>query len=270
MEMTGERPVHGETPDALLALHEAGYREVGARLGPGAVLDAGCGLGFLTARLAAPERRVVGLDYDLRAAAHAARAEKRAGLSVAAGDAARLPFRDRVFDWACSSHLIEHFDTPARHVAELARVLRDGGTAFFLTPNAPWDFENPYHLVLFDAEDLASLLGSHFEEVRVLGLDASPRAAADFARRRAKAVRLLGRLDPFDLRHRLPRRWWVAAYRVLLPLSYRLLARGDLGGRSGITAADYTLSGEVRATTPVLFGVASSPRRGARVDRGGT
>jgi SAM-dependent methyltransferase len=267
--MTGERPVHGETPDALLALHEAGYREVARRLGNGAVLDAGCGLGFLTARLAAPGRLVVGVDYDLRAAAGAARSGGGAGLSVATGDAARLPFRDGAFDWVCSSHLIEHFDTPARHVAELARVLRRGGTAFFLTPNAPWDFENPYHLVLFDAEDLASLLSSYFEDVRVLALDASPRAAADFARRRAKAARLLRRLDPFDLRHRVPRRWWVAAYRVALPLSYRLLAQGDRGGRSGITAADYVLADEVGAATTVLFGVASSPRPPARGAGGG-
>ena len=38
------------------------------------------------------------------------------------------------FDWACSSHLIEHFDDPEGHVRELARVLGDGGTAFFSRP----------------------------------------------------------------------------------------------------------------------------------------
>ena len=33
MKLTGERPMEGRTPDSLLALHEAGYREVAARLG---------------------------------------------------------------------------------------------------------------------------------------------------------------------------------------------------------------------------------------------
>ena len=33
--LTGERPMAGATPDSLLALHDAGYREVAARLGAG-------------------------------------------------------------------------------------------------------------------------------------------------------------------------------------------------------------------------------------------
>ena len=45
MKLTGERPMEGSTPDSLLALHDAGYREVLARLGPGRVLDVGCGVG---------------------------------------------------------------------------------------------------------------------------------------------------------------------------------------------------------------------------------
>ena len=45
MKLTGERPMEGATPDSLLALHDAGYREVVARLGPGVVVDVGCGVG---------------------------------------------------------------------------------------------------------------------------------------------------------------------------------------------------------------------------------
>ena len=66
MKLTGERPMEGATPDSLLALHDAGYREVVARLGPGVVLDVGCGVGDETARLAAPDRLVVGVDYSAR------------------------------------------------------------------------------------------------------------------------------------------------------------------------------------------------------------
>src|SRR5271154_2492857 len=56
VKLTGERPMEGATPDSLLALHDAGYREVIARLGPGVVLDVGCGVGTETSRLAAPDR----------------------------------------------------------------------------------------------------------------------------------------------------------------------------------------------------------------------
>ena len=64
MRLTGERPMEGHTPDSLLALHDAGYREVIARLGPGRVLDVGCGVGAETVRLGGSDRQVVGVDYD--------------------------------------------------------------------------------------------------------------------------------------------------------------------------------------------------------------
>ena len=64
VKLTGERPMEGATPDSLLALHDAGYREVVARLGPGVVVDIGCGIGSETERLAGPDRLVIGADHS--------------------------------------------------------------------------------------------------------------------------------------------------------------------------------------------------------------
>ena len=113
-------------------------------------------------------------------------------------NALSLGLRQGSFRWACSSHLIEHFDDPEGHVRELARVLADDGTVFFLTPNAPADFENPFHVHLFEPPELADLLGRYFHEVTVQGLDAVPRVKADFTARRAKADKVLraGRVRP--------------------------------------------------------------------------
>ncbi|MDA8057987.1 MAG: class I SAM-dependent methyltransferase [Actinomycetota bacterium] len=258
--LTGERPQEGVTPDSLLALHAAGYRTVIERLGAGRVLDVGCGHGFESARLLGPERRVVGVDYSAEATASARARFAGVGLAVARMEARSLGCAEGVFDWACSSHLIEHFVEPEGHVAELARVLAPDGTAFFLTPNAPADFENPFHLHLFEPDELRSLLGQYFAEVTVEGLDAVPRVKADFAARRAKAERLL-RLDVLDLRHRIPRSWYVTAYTRLLPLAYRLVARGDAGGSTGITADDFFVTDQLDRTTMVLFATARQPRR---------
>ena len=41
------------------------YREVLARLGPGVVVDVGCGVGDETERLTAPNRFVIGVDYSV-------------------------------------------------------------------------------------------------------------------------------------------------------------------------------------------------------------
>lgn len=257
--LTGERPQQGVTPDSLLALHAAGYRAVIERLGPGRLLDVGCGQGFESVQLAGEGRPVVGVDYSAEATGAALAGFGPRGLRVGRMDALRLGLAGGSFDWACSSHLIEHFTEPEAHVAEVARVLAPGGAAFFLTPNEPADFENPFHLHLFGRHELAETLGRHFHDVWLGGVDAVPRVKADFAARRAKAEKLL-RLDVFDLRHRIPHRWYVAAYTRLLPLAYRLVARGDAGGATGITADDWFVTEDLDDTTLVLFAVARRPR----------
>jgi len=257
VKLTGERPMRGATPDSLLALHDAGYREVIARLGSGVVLDVGCGVGTETSRLAGADRVVVGADYSsdtVRLAAHSS----TPGLEYVVSDGAVLGLRDRSVDFAVSSHIIEHFVNPARHVIELARVLRADGTVFVITPNAPADFENPFHVYLFEPEHLVSLLSLFFEDVSCYGLEGDEILKADFAMRRASGERLL-KLDPLDLRHRLPRRAYVWAYEHVLPLTYRFL--GDTSGiGSGIDSSHLFIRESVQADTPVLFAVARRPR----------
>jgi SAM-dependent methyltransferase len=186
MKLTGERPMQGATPDSLLAFHDAGYREVVARLGAGVVVDIGCGVGDETLRLVRADRFVVGADYSaetmqLAAADH----EDDAGLRFCAFDGAALALRDASVDFIVSSHIIEHFTNPVSHVADLARALRPDGTAFVITPNAPADFENPFHVYLFDPAQLISLLSLFFEDVVCLGLEGDESLRADFAARRS-------------------------------------------------------------------------------------
>jgi SAM-dependent methyltransferase len=258
-KLTGERPLEGVTPDSLLALHAAGYRAVRDRLGPGLMLDVGCGQGFESARFAAPDRKVVGVDYSFEAALHATTRFGPEGLRVAQCDARRLALGTGTFDWACSSHLIEHFADAEAHVAELARVLRPEGKAFVITPNAPADFENPFHIRLFGPEELTAVLQRDFDDVWLGGIDAVAAVKEDFRLRREKAAKVLA-LDVFDLRHRIPRSWYVGAYTRILPLAYRFMARGDSGGGTGITAEDFFVTDDVDDTTLVLLAVAGKPR----------
>jgi SAM-dependent methyltransferase len=258
--LTGERPQQGVTPDSLLALHEAGYRAVLERIGDGRILDVGCGQGFESVRFLAPGRSVVGADYSGEAVATASARYGSDGLVVAQTDATRLGFADGSFDAVCSSHLIEHFTDPEPHVAELARVADDDGAVFVLTPNEPADFENPFHLHLFGRDELRAMLQRHFDDVWLGGVDATPPVKADFAARRAKAAKLL-RLDVLDFRHRMPHSWYVWAYTRLLPLAYKLVARDDSGGSTGITADDWFVTEDLDDTTLVLFAVAKKPRR---------
>jgi SAM-dependent methyltransferase len=205
---------------------------------------------------------VVGVDYSAEAVEVAKRSYGPSGLETAQMNALALGFAEGSFDWACSSHLIEHFDQPEGHVSELARVLKDDGTVFFLTPNAPADFENPFHIHLFEPPELEAMLSRHFHDVTVQGLDAVPHVKADFTARRVKAEKVL-RLDFLDLRHKMPRSWYIGFYTRALPLAYKVIARGDSGGATGITADDFSVTDGLDRTTMVLFATASRPRRPA-------
>jgi SAM-dependent methyltransferase len=265
VKLTGERPMEGSTPDSLLALHDAGYREVLARLGPGRVLDVGCGVGSETARLAAPGRDVVGIDYDPETAVLARREWGPEGphgtdVEFAAMDGAHLGFKDGSFDWVCSSHIIEHFVGPELHVAELARVSADDGTTFVITPNRPADFENPFHVYLFEPAELASMLRLFFGDVEVWGLEGDDELKADFASRRESGERLL-KLDVFNLRQKMPRSWYVWSYERALPVVYKFLGSENSGVGSGLDDSHFTMTDVVVPTTPVLFAIARKPRR---------
>ena len=134
-----------DTPIALLraeARHRNPWiahtiaRELGGRAC--AVLDLGCGGGFLSNDLAARGHAVTGLDMlddNLRVA----RERDRSGRAVyARADARSLPHPDASFDVVCAMDLLEHVDEPARVIAEAARVLAPGGLFFFHTFNRTW------------------------------------------------------------------------------------------------------------------------------------
>ena len=217
MRASGERPVHDHTPASLIALHVAGYLSVNERIGTGIGLDIGCGLGTESQLLMNSDRTVIGLDYDFATA-------KQAGVNLDAAmcsDARVLPFATDSMDWVCSSHIIEHFTDPERHVTEIARVLRPGGRLIVLTPNEPADFENPFHVHLFRPSELERLLAKHFPTSSVSGLTGNAATMETFDRRRRTGRRLLA-LDPLGLRHKLPPRALAAIHsvgrRVLYPL----------------------------------------------------
>ncbi len=258
--LTGERPMEGSTPDSLLALHDAGYREVVARLGSGTVLDVGCGVGAQTRRLAAPDRRVIGVDYSSATAVDAGRNFGTDTLHFAGMDGGRIGLRDGAVDAIVSSHIIEHFVNPERHVAELARVLADDGTAYVITPNAPADFENPFHVYLFDPPQLTSMLRLFFHDVELIGLEGDDVLHADFAGRRASGEKIL-KLDPLKLRQRVPRSAYVWMYENALPRIYKFLGSGKSGVGSGIDDSHFFVTSDITPRTPVLFAIAHGPRR---------
>jgi len=238
-----------------VALHDAGYREIVERLNDGVIVDIGCGVGDETGRLTGPGRTVVGVDYSWEAA-HSATSHS---VKATCADGSVLPLRGGSAQVVCSSHIIEHFVDPTDHVVEMARITAAEGTALVITPNAPADFENPFHVHLFTADSLHKMLSRHFAEVEVFGLDGDAEVRADFAARRRTGAKLLA-LDVFNLRHRLPRGMFVALHSFGRRLVYPFTNRRE-HGKPPISADRFSIVRHIDNDTLVLFAVARKPIR---------
>lgn len=92
-----------------------------SELRPTSVLDAGCGDGWITACVTAPE--LVAIDQS-EASVEAARAR---GLDARVADLQELPFADGSFDVVMCNHVLYHVADRSRALDELSRVLRPGG-----------------------------------------------------------------------------------------------------------------------------------------------
>ena len=112
--------------------------------GPGdRVLDVATGTGLVAAELVAHHGcEVVGVDQSdamLALAEQRRRADERfAGrFSTVRAEAERLPFADGEFDALTFTYLLRYVDDPAATLAELARVVKPGGTIAMLEFGLP-------------------------------------------------------------------------------------------------------------------------------------
>ena len=164
-----------------------------ARLGLQAgerLLDLGCGGGRHAFEAARQGARVVAVDRDAGDVKDAAAmlaamimtGETPAGVLGTAvnGDALALPFADDAFDRVIAAEVLEHIPADAAAMAELARVLRPGGTMAVTVPRwfperVCWALSADYHA--------PAVAGGH---VRVY------RRSQVMARLRAAGLRVLG------------------------------------------------------------------------------
>lgn len=91
-------------------------------------------------------------------------AEHRCGESmmidrpVVFGDASRMPFKDKAFDFVIASHILEHMAEPEVFLKELQRV---GKAGYIETPNALFERLFPYHIHCLEVLDKDGVLHIH-------------------------------------------------------------------------------------------------------------
>lgn len=213
--VTGERVVTAaEGFNPTWQRHVAAYALCAPLLGPGRVLDLGCGVGH-SFHLLAP-RKTLGVDLDASALAGQQH-------ETLVADMRSLPLAAASFGSVLAVQSIEHVPDPERVLAEVRRVLEPDGVAVFVTPNRltfgrPDEIIDPYHFREYDACELAELLRASFADVDVRGIFGSERVQRLLADQRRTMERGLA-LDPLRLRLLLPRRARQRLYDLALTLS---------------------------------------------------
>ncbi len=118
-----------------------------AAAGPASVLDVATGPAGVALQLAARTgARVTGIDLSREmleaGAANVAGSGLGGRIALVLGRGEQLPFADATFDALTFTYLLRYVSDPAAAVAELARVVRPGGTIanleFSVPPNPLW------------------------------------------------------------------------------------------------------------------------------------
>jgi SAM-dependent methyltransferase len=139
-------------------------------------LDVGCGAGRLMAELGRAGWAIDGVEWDVVAAATAARTT---GRPVWTGDFREVELPREAYDLILLNHVFEHLADPRRALARIAQLLRPGGRAVLVYPNPdslgarlfreywfPWD--PPRHLIFPSPAAVAALAASpDWSSVRV-------------------------------------------------------------------------------------------------------
>jgi ubiquinone/menaquinone biosynthesis C-methylase UbiE len=110
--------------------------EVTSRISSGLIIDIGTGPGYLPFEIAwlAPDQEIIGIDISPAMVKVARENAEERGLSdrvtfqvASAGD---LPFDEDHIDLAVSTLSLHHWSHPAQYIAEIHRVLKNGGEAW--------------------------------------------------------------------------------------------------------------------------------------------
>lgn len=146
-------------------------------IGPGSILDVGCGTGYVTGKIeGALGVEVLGVDISKNRLSMAQR-NMKGGLLIA--DATRLPFKNSCFDLVIATEILEHLDDPVSAIDEFKRVSRRD--VIVTVPNEPFfrmaNFfrgknmkrlgNTQGHIHHFSKNYLYYILNDHFSDVLV-------------------------------------------------------------------------------------------------------
>ncbi len=138
----------GAIETLLDRLHNYRAHQIEQHQRPGKVLDVGCGRGLLLNKLKQRGWDPVGTELSEDAATYA---RDHLGLPVITEPLEEIGLPSNEFDLVILWHVLEHVQSPADTIREVARILKPGGTLLVAVPNfgsweARWSRDKWFHL----------------------------------------------------------------------------------------------------------------------------
>jgi ubiquinone/menaquinone biosynthesis C-methylase UbiE len=132
------------------------------------VLDVACGEGYGANLLARVASKVIGVDLDAGAIAHAKAKYRRRNLHFVQGSCAEIPCDDHSMDLVASFETIEHISEHDQFLSEIKRVLAPGGILIISSPHRAEyqkvsETANPFHEAELDHDEFVRLITKKFK-----------------------------------------------------------------------------------------------------------
>ncbi|MFI3327608.1 MAG: class I SAM-dependent methyltransferase [Rikenellaceae bacterium] len=219
---------------SLLAYHFA------AKQISGRVLEIGTGSGYGVDIIAPNATEFISIDKFLPAIAAE---DLPQNVELVSANVPPIPFDNESFDYVISFQVIEHIKQDAKFVAEIYRVLKNGGRFIVSTPNIDMSLtRNPWHVREYTTVEFAALLSKSFDmaDIERLGVSGNQQVMEYYEKNKA-SVRKFTRFDIFRMQWWLPRWILQIPYDILNRINRRKLLNENQELTSSIKMDDYSV-----------------------------
>ncbi len=112
---------------------------------PKNILDVGCASGWMLSKISEkyPKAQCTGIDVYKKAIKYGQKLYKN--LRLISVDAHKLPFKDKFFDLAICTELLEHVENPQKVLSEIKRILAPNGIAVVEMDSGNFLFRMVWH-----------------------------------------------------------------------------------------------------------------------------
>ena len=175
LEFTGERFLPWAEGTRIHYEHLHRYAFAAELVKGKRVLDLASGEGYGSYMLSREAIQVVGVEIDQQTVDYANRRYSNDSIQFICGSILDIPIQGhKIFDVVVCFEAIEHVEDHDKLLSEVKRLLKEDGLFIVSTPNKATytdqrHYQNPFHKRELYLDEFKSILGSYFENVRILG-----------------------------------------------------------------------------------------------------